>query len=43
MAYTTGQIMDLIANGFNHIHVYTMNKPEVIGGIRRTLSEVIKL
>lgn len=43
MAYAIGQIMDLIANGFNHIHVYTMNKPEVIGGIRGALSEIIKL
>jgi methylenetetrahydrofolate reductase (NADPH) len=43
MAYAIGQIMDLIANGFNHIHIYTMNKPEVIGGIRSALSEVIKL
>jgi methylenetetrahydrofolate reductase (NADPH) len=43
MAYAIGQIMDLIANGFNHIHIYTMNKPDVIGGIRGSLSEVIKL
>ncbi len=43
MAYAIGQIMDLIANGFNHIHIYTMNKPGVIGGIRSSLSEVIKL
>ncbi len=42
MAYAIGQIMDLIANDFTNIHVYTMNKPEIIGGIRKALSEVIK-
>ena len=41
IAYTTGQIIDLIANGFNHIHIYTMNKPEVIGGVMRNLSEIV--
>lgn len=42
IAYALGQIIDLIANGFKNIHVYTMNKPEVIGGIMRNLSEIIK-
>ena len=42
MAYAIGQIMDLIANDFTNIHVYTMNKPEIIGGIRKALSEIIK-
>lgn len=42
MAYAIGQIVDLIANGFSNIHIYTMNKPEIIGGIRGALSEVIK-
>ena len=27
--YATEQIIDLIANGVNHIHVYSMNKPEI--------------
>lgn len=39
--YTTGQIIDLIANGFNHIHIYTMNKPEVIGGVMKHLSHIV--
>lgn len=43
MAYAIGQIVDLIANGFTNIHIYTMNKPEIIGGIRDNLSEIIKL
>lgn len=42
IAYALGQIIDLIANGFKNIHVYTMNKPEVIGGIMKKLSEIIK-
>ena len=42
IAYATGQIIDLIANGFRNIHVYTMNRPEIIGGIMRNLSEIVK-
>ena len=29
VAYATEQIVDLFANGVNHVHVYTMNKPEI--------------
>ena len=42
IAYATDQIIDLIANGITHIHVYSMNKPEVAAGIQRNLSEIIK-
>ena len=42
VAYATGQIIDLIANGVNHIHVFTMNKPEVAQGIHASLSELLK-
>lgn len=42
IAYATGQIIDLIANGFRNVHVYTMNRPEIIGGIMRNLSEIVK-
>ena len=42
IAYATDQIIDLIANGVRHIHVYSMNKPEVAAGIQRNLSEIIK-
>lgn len=42
VAYATGQIIDLIANGANHIHVFTMNKPEVAQGIHASLSELLK-
>jgi len=40
--YATEQIIDLIANNVNHIHIYTMNKPEVAAGIQASLSEIIK-
>lgn len=39
--YATEQIIDLIANGVNHIHVYTMNKPEIVAGIMKSLSAII--
>ena len=42
IAYATDQIIDLIANGIKHIHVYSMNKPEVAKGIMDNLSEIIK-
>lgn len=41
IAYATDQIIDLIANGINHIHVYSMNKPEVAGAIMQNLSEIV--
>ena len=40
--YATEQIIDLIANGIRHIHVYTMNKPDVAAEILDHLSEVLK-
>lgn len=41
IAYAAGQIIDLVANGINHIHIYTMNNPEVAKGIMESLSEII--
>ena len=41
IAYATEQIIDLIANGVNHIHIYSMNKPDIAGSIMRNLSEMI--
>lgn len=40
--YASNQIIDLIANGVTHIHVYSMNKPDVAEGILKNLSEVLK-
>ncbi|MBQ9252371.1 MAG: methylenetetrahydrofolate reductase [Clostridia bacterium] len=41
IVYATEQIIDLIANGIRHIHVYTMNKPDVAAGIMQNLSEIL--
>lgn len=41
IAYATDQIIDLMANGVKHIHVYSMNKPEVAAGIQKNLSEIL--
>ncbi len=42
IAYATEQIIDLIANGVNGIHVYSMNKPDVAAQIQASLSEIVK-
>lgn len=42
VAYATDQIIDLIANGIQNIHIYSMNKPEVASAIMRNLSEIVK-
>ena len=42
IAYATDQIIDLIANGINNIHIYSMNKPEVAAAIMANLSEIVK-
>lgn len=42
IAYATEQIIDLIANGVNYIHIYTMNKPDVAAAIQNNLSNIIK-
>lgn len=39
--YATEQIIDLMANGQNNIHIYTMNKPDVAAAIMNGLSEII--
>ncbi len=39
--YATDQIIDLIANGVRHVHVYSMNKPEVVRGIQESLNKII--
>lgn len=40
IAYATEQIIDLIANGVNNIHIYSMNKAEIAGKIIENLSEI---
>ena len=36
--YACDQIIDLFANGIRHVHVYTMNKPDVAAAIQWLLS-----
>ena len=41
IAYATDQIIDLYANGITHVHVYTMNKPDVAEKIHSNLSDIL--
>ena len=41
IAYATDQIIDLFANGIKHVHVYSMNKPDVAAAIQRNLCDII--
>ena len=43
IAYATGQIIDLIANGVTNIHLYTMNKPWIARKIVDNLSAIIPM
>ncbi len=41
VAYATEQIIDLIANGVNNIHLYTMNRVDVAGDVFRNLGAIL--
>lgn len=41
IAYATEQIIDLFANGIYHVHVYSMNKPDVAAKIQSNLSAIL--
>lgn len=43
IAFATEQIVDLVANGVGHVHLYTMNKPWIARAIVENLSSIIKL
>ncbi len=43
IAFATGQIVDLIANGITNIHLYTMNKPAVTRAIVNNLSSIVSM
>ena len=43
IAFATEQIIDLIANGITHIHLYTMNKPWIARAIVNNLSHIIDM
>ena len=41
IAYATEQVIDLLANGVNQVHVYTMNKPEIARRIMQNLHGIV--
>ena len=41
IAYATDQIIDLYANGITHVHIYSMNKPDVAKKIMLNLSDIL--
>ncbi len=41
IAYATDQIIDLFANGISHVHVYSMNKPDIAAAIMSNLSDIL--
>lgn len=42
IAYATDQIIDLFANGFDTVHVYSMNNPFVAQAIMANLSDILQ-
>jgi methylenetetrahydrofolate reductase (NADPH) len=40
IAFATNQIIDLIANGVNNIHIYAMNKPDIAAKILENISSI---
>jgi len=40
--YATNQIVDLFANGINHVHLYTMNSYDVASAIYNNISSLIE-
>ena len=43
IAYATEQIIDLITNGVRGIHIYAMNKPDVVQKIMSNISDIIEV
>lgn len=43
IAFATEQIIDLVANGVHHIHLYTMNKPWIARAIVDNLSHIVQV
>lgn len=42
IAYATDQIIDMVANGVNRIHLYTMNRPRVAAAIFSNLGPILR-
>ena len=41
IVYALDQIIDLYANGITNVHVYSMNKPDVVARIQANLSDIL--
>ena len=41
IAYATEQIIDLFAHGVDHVHIYTMNRPETAAAIMNNISDIV--
>ena len=41
IVYALEQIVDLLANGVNNIHIYTMNKPDIAEKITQGIGDII--
>lgn len=41
IAYAVDQIIDLVSNGVQGIHLYTMNKPDIASEIVRAISQIL--
>ena len=41
IAYATEQVIDLYANGFNAVHIYSMNRPDIARAIKSNISSII--
>ena len=39
--YASEQIIDLVANGIKHIHIYSMNRPDVAAAIMANVRPVV--
>ena len=42
ISYAIDQIIDLVANGVEGIHIYTMNDPYIAGKITKSVESIIK-
>ena len=41
ITYACAQIIDLFANGVTHVHIYSMNKPDVAGAIYQNVHAIL--
>ena len=42
IAYASEQIIDLVANGVRGIHIYAMNRPDIVRAIMANISSILE-